>query len=129
MSLFLSILSQIVGWIYFTAWSVSFYPQVHLNYQLKNIEGFSLNYGFLAYFLYSLWGYLDPSIMPGTVAIQDIAYPGHALVLTLILLIQCFYYDRRFFSLISWWVKIFLILAFLHQRHLLGLVIQELGST
>lgn len=28
-------LSQIVGWIYFTAWSLSFYGQVYENYKLK----------------------------------------------------------------------------------------------
>lgn len=32
---FLTFLSYVLGWIYFTAWSVSFYPQVWENYNLK----------------------------------------------------------------------------------------------
>lgn len=31
----LSILVYIVGWIYFFAWSISFYPQIILNFQRK----------------------------------------------------------------------------------------------
>lgn len=29
------ILVEITGWIYFVAWSISFYPQVFLNYRRK----------------------------------------------------------------------------------------------
>jgi cystinosin len=29
------ILAGITGWIYFFAWSISFYPQIILNYQRK----------------------------------------------------------------------------------------------
>lgn len=31
----LDIISVIIGWIYFTAWSISFYPQVYLNFRRK----------------------------------------------------------------------------------------------
>ena len=31
----LNILSDIVGWIYFIAWSVSFYPQIYENWRRK----------------------------------------------------------------------------------------------
>ena len=31
----LDIFSQVIGWIYFAAWSVSFYPQVYLNWKRK----------------------------------------------------------------------------------------------
>lgn len=30
------ILSSITGWIYFFAWSISFYPQIFLNYSRKS---------------------------------------------------------------------------------------------
>lgn len=99
MSQFLSILSQIVGWMYFAAWSVSFYPQVFLNYRLKEVKGYSFNFGvlnwvgFLAYSLYNIWGYLDPGIMPGSVQIQDITFAFHAFVLMTVTMIQCAYYD------------------------------------
>ncbi len=32
---FLNTLSEIVGWIYFLAWSVSFYPQIYYNWTRK----------------------------------------------------------------------------------------------
>ena len=31
----LNIISDIVGWIYFIAWSVSFYPQIYENWRRK----------------------------------------------------------------------------------------------
>ena len=117
MSETLTILSQVVGWIYFFAWSISFYPQFWVNYKLGNIKGYSLDFGFmnlsgfLAYFLYSLWGYLSPSVIPGVVDIQDIAFAGHAFLLTFCLLIQCYVYDPEFFKKIKIWVKIYLAIA------------------
>ena len=113
----LSILSQLVGWIYFFAWSISFYPQFWVNHRLNSIEGYSLDFGFLnlsgflAYFLYSLWGFLDPSIIPGIVDIQDIAFAGHAFTLTFCLLVQCYTIDKHFFATIKRWVKIFVLVA------------------
>lgn len=113
MSLVLTVLSIVVGWMYFFAWSISFYPQFRTNYKLGHIKGYSKEFGFLnlsgflAYFLYSLWGYLDPSIIPGVVDIQDIAFAGHAFVLTFLLLIQCNYYEKDFFIVLKLWTKIF----------------------
>lgn len=31
----LTIICDVVGWIYFVAWSISFYPQIIQNYQRK----------------------------------------------------------------------------------------------
>ena len=42
----LSILVQLVGWIYFFAWSISFYPQIILNFRRQSVVG--LNFDFLA---------------------------------------------------------------------------------
>ena len=33
----LNVIIEIVGWIYFIAWSISFYPQVILNFKLKKL--------------------------------------------------------------------------------------------
>jgi cystinosin len=41
-----SIFIQIVGWIYFFAWSISFYPQIILNFRRRSVLG--LNFDFLA---------------------------------------------------------------------------------
>ncbi|CAF0949543.1 unnamed protein product [Rotaria sordida] len=42
----LNIFIQIVGWIYFLAWSVSFYPQIILNFRRRSVIG--LNFDFLS---------------------------------------------------------------------------------
>ena len=102
MSLALTILSQVVGWIYFAAWSISFYPQVWENYKSKNVEGFSADYalynltGYVAYSIYSVWGYAEVGIIPGIIDIQDLAFTIHALIFISVLLTQCFYYDVIF---------------------------------
>ncbi len=42
----LNIFIQLVGWIYFFAWSISFYPQIILNFRRQSVVG--LNFDFLA---------------------------------------------------------------------------------
>ena len=34
----LDIFSQVIGWIYFVAWSVSFYPQIYENWKRKRYQ-------------------------------------------------------------------------------------------
>jgi len=38
------VVSRVVGWTYFCAWSVSFYPQVFYNWRRKSVEGLSLEF-------------------------------------------------------------------------------------
>lgn len=52
------IISEIMGWVYFVAWSVSFYPQIYINFKRKSVVG--LNFDFLAlnimgFILYSVF--------------------------------------------------------------------------
>eukprot|EP00158_Paraphelidium_tribonemae_P004733 Partr_v1_DN26937_c2_g1_i1_m6716 putative cystinosin len=42
-----NLISQIVGWTYFTSWSISFYPQLFLNFRRKSCDG--LSYDFVIY--------------------------------------------------------------------------------
>nr|CAD7407029.1 unnamed protein product [Timema cristinae] len=54
----IALISVIVGWIYFAAWSVSFYPQIYVNWRRKSVVG--LNFDFLAlnivgFILYALF--------------------------------------------------------------------------
>ncbi len=42
----INIFVQLVGWIYFFAWSISFYPQIILNFRRQSVVG--LNFDFLA---------------------------------------------------------------------------------
>ena len=34
----INVLNDVIGWIYFAAWSVSFYPQVYENYRRKRYK-------------------------------------------------------------------------------------------
>eukprot|EP00049_Salpingoeca_infusionum_P025655 m.21001 g.21001 ORF g.21001 m.21001 type:complete len:222 (-) comp8234_c0_seq3:940-1605(-) len=40
-------INAIIGWVYFLAWSISFYPQIWVNYRSKCVIG--LNFDFLAF--------------------------------------------------------------------------------
>merc|ERR1712045_638032 len=42
----LELVSTVIGWTYFVAWSVSFYPQIWDNFRRKSVIG--LNFDFLA---------------------------------------------------------------------------------
>ena len=51
-------LSAILGWTYFAAWSVSFYPQAILNWVRGSVIGFSFDFALLnvmGYACYSLY--------------------------------------------------------------------------
>jgi cystinosin len=54
---------EVTGWVYFVAWSASFYGQLVLNYRLKNVEGMNLDFlilnftGFSFLSIYSTFGY------------------------------------------------------------------------
>jgi cystinosin len=97
----LGILSAIIGWIYFAAWSLSFYGQVIENYRRGSVHGLSFDFelynltGFTGYTIYTIWGYIDDTLGTGHVAIQDIVFAVHALVLTIVTIGQIFYYYDR----------------------------------
>jgi len=94
-------LSQVIGWIYFFAWSFSFYGQVIENYTRKSVVGLSFDFeaynllGFIGYSVYTIWGYIDPDIGTGHVAIQDIVFALHAVLITIITIIQIFIYHDK----------------------------------
>ena len=61
-------LSSVIGWTYFSCWSVSFWPQIFLNASRKSVEGLSFDYlalnilGFGCYATYNLGYAYNPSI-------------------------------------------------------------------
>jgi cystinosin len=98
---FLYYLSAVLGWIYFFAWSFSFYGQVIENYRRRSVAGLSFDFelynlvGFTGYSIYTIWGYCDPDIGTGDVSIQDIVFACHAWVLTIVTIAQVvYYYDK-----------------------------------
>ncbi|XP_055983286.1 cystinosin [Sorex fumeus] len=105
-----SIINQVIGWIYFVAWSVSFYPQVIKNWRRKSVIGLSFDFvalnlmGFVAYSVFNiglLWvPYIQEQFLlqhpngVNPVDNNDVFFSLHAMVLTLVVLVQCFIYER-----------------------------------
>lgn len=64
----LDYLSDVVGWVYFVAWSISFYPQTYLNFRRKSVIGLHFDFlalnviGFLYYSVFNIGLYWIPSI-------------------------------------------------------------------
>ncbi|XP_043651848.1 cystinosin homolog [Drosophila teissieri] len=102
--------SIVFGWIYFVAWSVSFYPQIWSNYRRKSVEG--LNFDFLAlnivgftlysmfncglYFIEDLQSQYEQRYPLGVnpVMLNDVVFSLHAMFATCITILQCFFYQR-----------------------------------
>jgi len=100
---YLSVLSDIFGWIYFFSWSFSFWVQIHLNWKRKSVRGLSFDYqlynftGFLAYLAFSLITYIENrrNSLEATVKPNDLAFAGHAFFSTTLTVIQICIYDRE----------------------------------
>ncbi|XP_029943544.1 cystinosin [Salarias fasciatus] len=106
----LSVLGQVIGWIYFLAWSVSFYPQVWTNWTRKSVVGLNFDFlalnltGFLAYSIFNVGLFWIPSIQEeflrrnpngiNPVSANDVFFSLHALLLCLIYVLQAAAYER-----------------------------------
>jgi len=105
----LALISVVVGWIYFVAWSISFYPQMYENWRRKSVVG--LNFDFIAlnlvgFILYSMFnvGLWIPEIEKDYIArnprglnpvqLNDIFFSIHAVFATLITVTQCYFYEK-----------------------------------
>lgn len=103
-------ISAVIGWIYFSAWSVSFYPQVWINHGRKSVVGLSLDFqllnmlGFTCYAIYNSALYWSPAVRAeyarhhdgDTPAVHrnDVFFSLHAAAITAVTLVQCFVHDR-----------------------------------
>ncbi|XP_042590519.1 cystinosin-like isoform X2 [Cyprinus carpio] len=106
----LFIINQIIGWIYFVAWSVSFYPQAYENWKRRSVVGLSFDFlalnltGFFAYSVFNIGLFWVPYIQEeflkkdpkGVIPVDanDVFFSLHALLLTLIYVCQCAIYER-----------------------------------
>lgn len=106
----LFILDQSIGWLYFFLWSVSFYPQVIMNYRRKSVVGFGFDYlgydyvGFAAFSLYNCLLFWSPSVFslylenyPGAsnpIQLNDVLFCLHAVFIQTVNLYQCLTYER-----------------------------------
>lgn len=106
MASILEVLSQIFGWVYTTSWSLSFYPQPLLNFRRKSTSGTTIDFpainvlGFLAYFTSNAAFLYSPAIreqyalrnhgLAPTVEFNDLAFAGHAVILSILTYTQFF---------------------------------------
>ena len=103
------LLSSIIGYTYFCAWSISFYPQVILNFKRKSTAGLSNEFsvlnvaGFACYAAYTISFYFSNTIQRQykerhgadaeiTVQSNDVAFAVHAFVLCCVQLSQIVLY-------------------------------------
>jgi uncharacterized protein with PQ loop repeat len=105
----LNVLIQIVGWIYFFAWSASFYFQVILNYRRKSVVGLNFDFlmlnllGFACYSIYNLTLLFSYHVQQEyykrytysriPVEYNDLFFALHAFLITLVTVVQCFIYE------------------------------------
>lgn len=101
---FPAIVSKSFGWIYTICWSLSFYPQPILNFRRRSTTGTTIDFptinilGFVAYFISNASFLYSPTIrreyalrhngLTPTVQFNDLAFAGHAVVLSVITLSQ-----------------------------------------
>ncbi|XP_031342687.1 cystinosin homolog isoform X4 [Photinus pyralis] len=106
----LDILSFTIGWVYFIAWSISFYPQIYTNYKRRSVVGLNFDFlvlnivGFALYSVFNLGLFAVPEIEQeyferyprglNPVKVNDIVFAVHAFAATLLTIIQCFLYER-----------------------------------
>ncbi|KRX80829.1 Cystinosin -like protein, partial [Trichinella sp. T6] len=96
----LNVLLDVLGWIYFTAWTISFWPQIFLNFRRKSVIGLNFDFlalnitGFLFYASYNCSLYFSPLVQTeyleqypnsvNPVLIQDVAFALHAFFATVL---------------------------------------------
>ncbi|XP_067824147.1 cystinosin-like [Heptranchias perlo] len=106
----LKTINQAIGWIYFLAWSISFYPQVLENWRRKSVIGLSFDFlalnltGHLAYGVFNIGLFWIPYIKNqflqrnpegvNPVEANDVFFSLHAILLTAITIWQCCIYER-----------------------------------
>lgn len=109
-------IASVLGWIYFSCWSLSFYPQVFENMHRQSVVGVSFDllvYNFTGYTCYMLYNILlafapvvrelyyeqhpescSPECSSIPVHYSDIAFSIHAFALTTFTIYQCTIYER-----------------------------------
>ncbi|XP_055381281.1 cystinosin homolog [Condylostylus longicornis] len=113
-------ISIVCGWIYFVAWSISFYPQIITNYCRKSVVGLNFDFlslnivGFILYSVFNIGLFWIPEIQAeyferhprglNPVLVNDVFFSIHASFATLFTIGQCFFYERGT-QRVSWVAK------------------------
>ena len=110
------VISASIGYVYFLAWSVSFYPQVVSNFKRRATTGLSPDFcvlnvlGFACYTAYNVTFFWSTAIQEEyrkrhgqdaeiTVQSNDVAFAVHALILSSVTVLQIVYYGNGIRSL------------------------------
>jgi len=104
------LISTIVGWTYFVAWSVSFYPQIWDNFKRKSVIGLNFDFVGLNIVGFSLYGCYNVALFwihsvqeqymerhpRGVIPVQanDVFFPLHAVWACAVTIVQCVIYER-----------------------------------
>eukprot|EP00658_Telonema_sp_P-2_P016221 TRINITY_DN1627_c0_g1_i15.p1 TRINITY_DN1627_c0_g1~~TRINITY_DN1627_c0_g1_i15.p1 ORF type:complete len:359 (+),score=89.06 TRINITY_DN1627_c0_g1_i15:107-1183(+) len=102
--------SSVMGWTYFGAWSISFYPQLWMNWRRKSVVGVSFDFilyntvGYLCYSSYNVGFYYSGYVQDAyklkhggssnDVQANDVFFAVHGLVITIVTAAQCCIYER-----------------------------------
>ncbi|ENN75380.1 hypothetical protein YQE_08155, partial [Dendroctonus ponderosae] len=87
----LDIFSTTIGWIYFLAWSVSFYPQVYINWKRRSVIGLNFDFlalnivGFILYSIFNLGLYYIPEIKKFEISISLLGFFGVFIAISIVL--------------------------------------------
>jgi len=125
---YLNTISVIVGWIYFLAWSISFYPQVWINYKRRSVVGLNFDFvclnlmGFTCYSIFNIGLFFLPVIQQEyrektplsniPVESNDVFFALHAVTLTAVVIIQILIYDRGGQRVAKWAIAFMTIAVF-----------------
>ncbi|XP_063002669.1 cystinosin [Elgaria multicarinata webbii] len=104
------VMDQVIGWIYFLAWSISFYPQVFENWRRKSVVGLSFDFialnltGFIAYSVFNVGLFWIHAVKEQFLQVypngvnpvdsNDVFFSLHAVAVTLIIILQCCIYEK-----------------------------------
>ena len=102
--------SDVVGWVYFVAWSISFYPQTYSNWRRRSVIGFHFDFlslnvvGFFMYSIFNICLFWSPAIKleyfrrhpygVNPVQLNDVIFSIHAFLACMIQVFQCCVYER-----------------------------------
>ena len=102
-------ISAVIGWLYFTAWAISFLPQLYLNFTRKCVIGQSFDYvfmnvlGFLSYSIYTFSFYAVSEVQDeyksrygnsNNVELNDVVFAVYSFVCCVYNSYQIYSFDR-----------------------------------
>lgn len=104
-------LTKVFGWLYFVAWSISYYPQVWRAWQSGNVHRMNINqlaldfvgnclyllYNTVHYWSWANWDEYEIHFNSGLnpVKANDVAFSIHTVIFQIILISQCCMYNVR----------------------------------